>query len=197
VTRQRYDGRLDGLLPPYPFRLHQQEALDALHAVTAAGRDRAWVVLPPGAGKRLVGLETARLLRRTTVVLSPNTAVSGQWLAGWSRFLPHADHPARAGVDRELTSAFTALTYQALAVFTADSEVDDDGETQPLLARLHPNGRALLHAMKMAGPLTLVLDECHHLLEVWGRLLDEQSVRGEHRAPAALAVTPTRRSSAA
>ena len=27
--------------------------------------------------------------------------------------------------------------------------------------------------MREAGPLTLVLDECHHLLEVWGRLLAE------------------------
>lgn len=27
--------------------------------------------------------------------------------------------------------------------------------------------------MRAAGPIVLVLDECHHLLEVWGRLLQE------------------------
>jgi len=116
----------------------------------------------------------------------------------------------------------TALTYQALAVFDPDDEVDDDGveaasaspvveevaqqlsrnpgdpdarpspgspgfETgaerppQPavpvgppaLLDRLHPNGRAFIEELKTAGPLLLVLDECHHLLEVWGRLIGE------------------------
>jgi hypothetical protein len=40
-----------------------------------------------------------------------------------------------------------------------------------LLASLHPNGQRLLATLKAAGPVTLVLDECHHLLELWGRLL--------------------------
>ena len=43
----------------------------------------------------------------------------------------------------------------------------------PLLEPLHPNGRALVERLKAVGDLTLVLDECHHLLEVWGRLLAE------------------------
>ena len=42
-----------------------------------------------------------------------------------------------------------------------------------LLHALHPNGRALVARLKAVGDLTLVLDECHHLLEVWGRLLRE------------------------
>ncbi len=46
------------------------------------------------------------------------------------------------------------------------------GETAgSLLDRLHPNGRALVERLKEVGDLTLVLDECHHLLEVWGQLL--------------------------
>ena len=40
-----------------------------------------------------------------------------------------------------------------------------------LLEILHPNGQALLSRLSARGPLTLVLDECHHLLEMWGRLL--------------------------
>ena len=87
----------------------------------------------------------------------------------------------------------TALTYQALAVFDPDTEVDDDGQESGragtvspaeivlahrprrvgLLARLHENGRAFVEQLRAAGPLLLVLDECHHLLEVWGRLLGE------------------------
>jgi hypothetical protein len=50
------------------------------------------------------------------------------------------------------------------------------GEPPPgglLLDRLHENGRAFVDQLKDAGPLLLVLDECHHLLEVWGRLIGE------------------------
>ncbi|HLR83837.1 MAG TPA: DEAD/DEAH box helicase, partial [Nocardioidaceae bacterium] len=37
----------------------------------------------------------------------------------------------------------------------------------------HPNGRALVDRLRDLGPVTIVLDECHHLLEVWGRLVAE------------------------
>src|SRR5207244_4346990 len=46
-----------------------------------------------------------------------------------------------------------------------------------VLSLLHPNGRALIARLQAGGPWTLVLDECHHLLELWGRLL--QAVIGE------------------
>ena len=182
--------------PPASLRLrvHQQESLAALAGAWAAGRRRAWVALPPGAGKTLVGLETikdrvAAGAVGKAVVLGPNTAIQGQW-----------ERSARelgldVAADRTLTHAVTALTYQALAVFDPDSEVDDDGTPQGsgdlstsasapavglppptgpgLLARLHANGQAFVEQLRAAGPLLLVLDECHHLLEVWGRLLGE------------------------
>ncbi|HET6939673.1 MAG TPA: DEAD/DEAH box helicase family protein, partial [Nocardioides sp.] len=190
------------------LRVHQQEALAALDAAWAAGRTRAWVALPPGAGKTLVGLMTVRDRIAAgavgkAVVLGPNTAIQGQWAA----------HAATLGIDvgtdRSMQHQLTTLTYQALAVFDPDDEVDDDGrEVDPevstsstsatqapliepvetsaadppvepvpvagsLLDRLHENGRAFIEELKNAGPLLLVLDECHHLLEVWGRLIGE------------------------
>jgi len=39
-----------------------------------------------------------------------------------------------------------------------------------LLSLLHPNGRDLVARAAATGPWTLVLDECHHLLETWGAL---------------------------
>ena len=67
------------------LRRHQALALEALDRAWAAGRARAWVELPPGAGKTLVGLETARRLlgdrADKAVVLGPNTAIQGQWAA--------------------------------------------------------------------------------------------------------------------
>ncbi|MBB5790797.1 DEAD/DEAH box helicase [Jiangella mangrovi] len=162
---------------PRPFRKHQRLALDALSTAFANGRRRAWVVLPPGAGKTLVGLEAARRLGQPIVVFGPNTAIQGQWLAAWREFTP--SH-IPAGSDRSLELPVTALTYQSLATFDPDAEVDEEGHgratgprTGTLRDRLHENGRALVEALETAGPITVVLDECHHLLEVWGRLLAE------------------------
>ena len=40
-----------------------------------------------------------------------------------------------------------------------------------LLDLLHPNGRDLVARAAARGPWTLVLDECHHLLDTWGALV--------------------------
>ncbi len=153
---------------PYPLRVHQRAALTAVEEAEASGERRAWVVLPPGAGKTLVGLETARRRGRTTVVLGPNTAIASQWLRGWNEY---GGEPGAS--SREVEAPFTALTYQSLATFEDRDTVEDRDADGPLLDALHPNGRALVERLKEVGDLTLVLDECHHLLEVWGRLLEE------------------------
>ena len=97
------------------LRVHQQEAQSALATAWTQGRRRAWVALPPGAGKTLVGLETIRNRVAAgavgkAVVLGPNTAIQGQWLAQASAL------GLDVGTDRELTHAVTALTYQAVGV---------------------------------------------------------------------------------
>lgn len=166
--------------PRHPFRKHQQHALDAIDSAFMSRSRRTWVVLPPGAGKTLVGLEAARRIGNPIVAFGPNTAIQAQWLAEWRGFIPQS---IAVGTSRDLSTPVTALTYQALATFDPDAEVDEDGhEHVPPVAgrrsgrlrdRLHDNGRALVEALENAGPITLVLDECHHLLEVWGRLLAE------------------------
>ncbi len=152
-----------------PLRRHQGEAIEALEKAWAEGRTRTWVVLPPGAGKTRLGLEAVRRVSgiERAVVFGPNTAIQAQWELQATRM------GIVAGGDRDLSTRLTALTYQSLAVFDADAEIDDEGEETSLLARLHDNGRALVDTLREAGPILLVLDECHHLLEVWGRLLQE------------------------
>lgn len=153
---------------PPPLRRHQAEALAAIEEAWEAGRARTWVVLPPGVGKTRLGVEAALRRDGKAVVLGPNTAIQTQW-----------ESEARAlgvatGVDRELGARLTALTYQSLAVFDPDAEVDEEGsEGDSLLARLHPNGQELVATLRAAGPILVVLDECHHLLDVWGWLLAE------------------------
>lgn len=127
-------------------------------------------MLPPGAGKTLIGLEAARRLARKVVVLVPNTAIQNQWIAHWRRFTPAT---ATADADRSLGADVTVLTYQSLAIFDPDAETDEEGRARGPMRRLHVNGRDLIERLAAAGPLTLVLDECHHLLDVWGRLVAE------------------------
>src|SRR3954452_13725033 len=98
-------------------RPYQSRALERLDEGWAAGRSRAWVVLPPGAGKTLIGLEAARRLGRKTVVLVPNTAIQNQWVAHWRRFTPAT---TTAGSARSLAADVTVLTYQSLAIFDPD-----------------------------------------------------------------------------
>ena len=174
---------------PGSFRRYQGQALDAFEQLQAAGESRAYVVMPPGAGKTAVGLEMARRLGRRTMVLTPNTAVQAQWLAQWKGFGGPGGHPRPASTDRALNAPVNVLTYQSLSVWdrTADDEdVPDDSsatlaETRraalqgepgsDLLDLLHPRGRELVRRASASGPWTLVLDECHHLLETWGALV--------------------------
>ena len=100
--------------PPGPaeprLRLHQQEALTALAGAWSSGRTRAWVALPPGAGKTLVGLLTVRdrlaaAAVGKAVVLGPNTAIQGQWAAQGAAL------GLEVSTDRSLEHPLTALTY--------------------------------------------------------------------------------------
>lgn len=175
-----------GAVPP--LRVHQREALERLAAAwEGAERPRAWVVLPPGAGKTRVGLEAVAAQLRAhpdtrAVVLAPNTAIQSQWIAEGLAMGLAADD------DRDLASPLTCLTYQSLAVFDAEA-ADDVDDSSAVVDRLHPNGVALFDRMRTQPRLLLVLDECHHLLEVWGRLLAEllDAIEGAH----VLALTAT------
>ena len=177
------------------WRQHQAAALRAFDEARAGGRDSAYLVLPPGAGKTLVGAEAARRLGRRTLVLCPNTAIQSQWLATWEgQFAPPT---VPAGADRTLDTPLTVLTYQALATFDADRDGTGARTRGATLEELHPNGRALVEAMAAGGPWTLVLDECHHLIEVWGRLVADvlDLLAAAHGDVAVVALTATPRAS--
>jgi hypothetical protein len=68
----------------------------------------------------------------------------------------------------------TSLTYQSVATFDPDAEVDDDGlQVTGHAHRLTPAARGVFDRLRELGEVTLVLDECHHLLAVWGELLQQ------------------------
>jgi superfamily II DNA or RNA helicase len=154
-----------------PLWPHQQRALAAFDKDRVSGDMSTYLVIPPGGGKTLIGLEAARRLARPTLVLCPNTAIQAQWIAQWNgSFIPAAAIAATA--SRELPTPLTVLTYQAICTIGESATVAERKlPDERLLEILHPNGQALLSRLAANGPWTLVLDECHHLLEMWGRLL--------------------------
>lgn len=176
----------------YHLRRHQAEALAALDRAFAAGRRRAWVVLPPGAGKTYTGLVAAHRLGGPVVVFGPNTAIQGQWVREWAGF-----GQGSAGTWRTLESQVTVLTYQSLASFDPDAEIDEDGADATHLARLRPQGRELVAAMRALGRVTLLLDECHHLLDTWGELVAEVLEELPEATVIGLTATPPDRLTAA
>jgi superfamily II DNA or RNA helicase len=194
-------GVFAGVSPAQSLWPHQERALRAFVADQAAGDRSTYLVVPPGGGKTMIGLECARQANRPTLVLCPNTAIQAQWIGQWhARFAPPEE--ARATASRDLPTPLTVLTYQAVASLDpSGADGDGDGDcsdsSRPgrrvsdadLLACLHPNGQRLLATLKAAGPVTLVLDECHHLLEMWGRLL--LAVAGELDDPRIIGLTAT------
>jgi superfamily II DNA or RNA helicase len=194
---------------PGKLRRYQSMALDAFEKARASGRRCAYLVLPPGAGKTLVGLEIARRLGNRCLVLGPNTAIQEQWVKQWRTYQPAL---VEAGDSPDLAAPITALTYQAICDLDSHNPLLEEqvaewqaavegehpsaadanphhraeaarlrsharlliagsGDHEKLLSILHPNGRALIERIKAAGQFTIVLDECHHLLEMWGYLL--------------------------
>ncbi|MGH3252630.1 MAG: DEAD/DEAH box helicase family protein, partial [Trebonia sp.] len=200
-------GNFVGVGPARSLWPHQERALRAFGTDQATGDRSTYLVVPPGGGKTLIGLECARQAGRPTLVLCPNTAIQAQWIGQWrARFAPPEE--AQATASRDLPTPLTVLTYQAVASFDP-AGVDGDGRAdegttsggmaaarhdrrlsdRDLLASLHPNGQRLLATLKAAGPATLVLDECHHLLEMWGRLL--LAIVGELPDPLIIGLTAT------
>ena len=133
----------------------------AFNADQATGDRSTYLVVPPGGGKTMIGLECARQAGRPTLVLCPNTAIQAQWIGQWrAQFAPPRE--ARATASRDLPTPLTVLTYQAVASFDP-AGVDGDGSTDARTASdgtgsspSHPQtlrpGPARLPAPERAAP---------------------------------------------
>jgi superfamily II DNA or RNA helicase len=225
TTHDELPGRFADMEYRHRLRHYQLLALDAFEKARVDGRERAYLVLPPGAGKTAVGLEAARRLGRQTLVLGPNSAIQAQWVAQWADFGPpdrsRSPIGVAAGTDRDLANPLTVLTYQSLCTLDAPDDplsgrdpsgtragreqaaerrrtrtmIARVGDRERLLGLLHPNGRALVERMAAsANPWTIILDECHHLLELWGWLvkaLVDEIAAGKSGQPFVIGLTAT------
>jgi len=75
VQPQSYDPAFPGAKLRLELWPHQQRAVAAVDNALATDGTSTYLVVPPGGGKTLIGLEAARRLGRRTLVLCPNTGL--------------------------------------------------------------------------------------------------------------------------
>jgi superfamily II DNA or RNA helicase len=103
------EGAFSGLSFQGQWRRYQQLAVDAFDRDRVTGRRKTYLVAPPGSGKTLIGVEAARRIGGPAVVLAPNSAVQGQWLAAVQRFAA-----PQGFAQPEPGAPLSCLTYQSL-----------------------------------------------------------------------------------
>ncbi|MBL0915728.1 MAG: DEAD/DEAH box helicase family protein, partial [Sphingopyxis sp.] len=157
------------------WRDYQQRVIEEYERHLAD--DRIHLVAAPGSGKTVLGLELVRRLARSTLVLAPTRIIRDQWS---QRLVPlfMAEPPAASALsfDLEKPATLTAATYQALhAIWSSDGKTRFD---------------ALCAALNAGGPVTLVLDEAHHLRREWWLALQALTDALPNARIVALTATP-------
>ncbi len=104
----------------------------------------------------MLGLEIVRRLGRPALVFAPTVAIRDQWAHRLSLFLD--EPPGADDLSHQLTDPrrLTLATYQALDGFRRSDGVD-----------------SLARDLNAAGPITLVLDEAHHLRREWWTSIEQ------------------------
>ncbi|MDZ4373220.1 MAG: DEAD/DEAH box helicase family protein [Phenylobacterium sp.] len=154
------------------WRDYQAQVLGEMEGHLTKGR--LHIVAAPGAGKTILGLEIVRRLGRPALVFAPTIAIRDQWADRLAPlFLPHA--PIAAELSHQLAEPreLTLATYQALDAFRRSEAIEGLAET--------------LNAL---GPLTLVLDEAHHLRREWWSSIEALARSLAHVRIIGLTATP-------
>ncbi|WP_337847219.1 DEAD/DEAH box helicase family protein [Sphingomonas sp.] len=135
---------------------------------------RLHIVAAPGAGKTVLGLEIVRRIGRPALVFAPTIAIRDQWEQRLSPLFMDAP-PAPDALSRDLAApgVLTLTSYQALDSLRRSDDLD-----------------RLIAALNRNGPLTLVLDEAHHLRREWWKCLNELAERLDDVRLVALTATP-------
>ncbi len=99
----------------FAVRDYQREAADAFYAGGAAQGGSGVVVLPPGAGKTIVGMAAIALVGQSTLILTTNNTSVEQWRRELLRRTTAADHEvAEYTGGRKQIAPITISTYQML-----------------------------------------------------------------------------------
>lgn len=173
---------LEGMSFRGQFRSYQKRVLDHADAYLKDGRIH--IVAAPGSGKTVLGLELIRRIGRPCIILSPTTAIRGQWGERLrDLFLEDgAQFSAVYSADLHRVRPVTSITYQAL--YTAIERVPAQGEVDC-------SDIDILRLLREQGIGTVCLDEAHHLRSEWQRALEKfLGMLGEDCKRIALTATP-------
>ena len=130
------------------WRSYQQSVLDELDHYT--DDSKIHIIAAPGAGKTVLGIELVRRLGHPALVLTPRVSIQRQWIESCANlFLGGNKNSEYFSMDPDRLSLFSVLTYQSL---------------RRLLSTMK---KGKVKAAKASLPITLVLDECHHLTGAW------------------------------
>jgi len=157
------------------WRDYQARVLDEID--THLGDGQLHIVAAPGSGKTVLGLEAMRRIGRPALILAPSLTIRDQWRDRlFPLFLsdPHAwgDH---ISTDIEAPATVTITTYQALhAAYAKGAETFD----------------ALVADLSAKSPITLIVDEAHHLRREWWTALLALRDRLGSSAIVSLTATP-------
>jgi len=174
------------------LRDYQQQCLEILLEKYGHGERRLHVVAPPGSGKTIIGIAFFQTLRLRTAILAPNAAIQSQWIDKygkmtvdtvdrrgevWGNDVGHLISP-----DPFSHAPVLSLTYQRVAV------------KDPNSGELHDNAEALAEHLIRNDYRLIVLDECHHLVAFWAKVLKELLRRHEMCVLGLTATPPVDRS---
>lgn len=157
------------------WRDYQARVLGEMDRHLADGR--LHIVAAPGSGKTILGLEAMRRIGRPALILAPSITIRDQWRARLFPLFLDDSHAwdGAISVDLEAPAAMTVATYQALHAVYATGE---------------DRFERLVAALARLGPLTLIVDEAHHLRREWWNALFALRDRLEGLVLIALTATP-------
>jgi len=161
---------------------------------------RLHVVAAPGSGKTILGLEVMRRIGRPALVLAPTITIRNQWADRLCRsFLPEAPmRPDWLSESLQTPGQLTICTYQALhAAWAGRAEAstiadpdEPDADSPAIETRANAAFAALAHTLAKMGPITIMLDEAHHLRREWWRALQDLIAALDQPIIVSLTATP-------
>ena len=163
------EKELENIKFKYSFRDYQQEALEMLEKYIHD--KKIHIVAAPGAGKTILALELMLRIGNKTLILAPTIAIKEQWIERLKKDFTNGDKENLISSDLENPSVVTVITYQ-------------------YLYSLNRKKVNLEKIIKQNNIKTIILDEAHHLRNVWQKTLKELTDKLKEVTTISLTATP-------
>ncbi|SHM21652.1 DEAD/DEAH box helicase family protein [Chryseobacterium polytrichastri] len=152
----------------YNWRKYQKNFLDNVDEYLTD--NHLHIVAPPGSGKTVLGLEVMIRLNKPTLIVAPTLAIRNQWIQRFGElFLNTEIIPDWISTDIKNPGFITVTTYQG--IHAACNTIKDNINEEADEISSHYTISELVKKLKKQKVGTFILDEAHHLKNVWWRSL--------------------------